>query len=139
MSVGKRIAIICSLLVIAVIGVLGYIYYPAIQGLITDKKYYTQEDVQNSYDDGYKDGFETENELKEKLSYYTTMVDEYQVNIEALNLEVARITKLNQNLQVDIQVLEDTKAKNISTIAELTDSNKVKDETISSAIASGTI
>ncbi|MBE5741206.1 MAG: hypothetical protein E7351_01570 [Clostridiales bacterium] len=132
MSVGKRIAIILSIVAVAVIGVLGYLYYPAIQGLITGNKYYTQEDVQDSYDDGYKDGFETETELKEKLSYYMTMVDEYQLNIETLNLEVARITKQNQNLQTDIQVLEDTKAKNISTIAELTDSNKAKDGTINS-------
>ena len=130
MSVGKRIAIIFSLLAVVVIGVLGYIYYPAIQGMITGNKYYTQEDVQNSYDDGYNDGFETETEMKEKLSYYMTMVDEYQLNIETLNLEVERINKQNLNYQAEIKSLEDTKAKNISTIAELTDSNKAKDGTI---------
>ena len=93
MTAGKKIAIILSFIAIAIVGVVGYIYYPAITGTITGNRYYTSIDVQNSYDQGFGDGFKTEIELKDRLTYYSTMVSDYEFEIKTLNEELSKLQK----------------------------------------------
>ena len=62
-SVGKTLLSIFLVLVVGGIGILIYCSLPAIKGVITNNKYYTHEDVQNSYDSGYKDGCKSETEF----------------------------------------------------------------------------
>ena len=80
---------IVSAVIIAVLGIALYVNWNAIKGTIDDSKYYTAQEVQNSYDKGYKDGNKSETELVAEVSYYRTLVDEYEVVVAILNDEIS--------------------------------------------------
>lgn len=119
MSIGKKIAIILSFVAIAVVGVIGYMYYPAISGTITGNKYYSSIDIQNSYDMGFGDGFKTETELKDRLTYYTKMVDDYEFEIKTLNQELSKLQLSNTDYENQIKSLSQTIRTNEISISEL--------------------
>lgn len=119
MSVGKKIAIILSFVAIVVVGIIGYMYYPAITGTITGNKYYSSIDIQNSYDMGFGDGFKTETELKDRLTYYTQMVDDYEFEIKTLNDELSKLQLSNTDYEKQIQSLKQTIITNEASISEL--------------------
>lgn len=119
MSVGKKIAVILSFVAIAIVGVVGYMYYPAISGTITGNKYYSSIDIQNSYDLGFGDGFKTETELKDRLTYYTKMVDDYEFEIKALNSELSKLQLSNADYERQIEALNNTIRTNETSISEL--------------------
>jgi len=119
MSVGKKIAIVLSCIAIVVVGIIGYMYYPAISGTITGNKYYSSIDIQNSYDMGFGDGFKTETELKDRLTYYTKMVDDYEFEIKALNTELSKLQLSNTDYENQIESLNQTIKTNETSINEL--------------------
>ena len=86
--------VIC--IVLAGVGVGLYCAWPAIVGTITGNAYYTYEDVQNAYDDGYTDGIRNESELTAQIDYYKAEVDKY---IESLAEAQIKIENLEKDLQ----------------------------------------
>ena len=59
----KTIISLVSAGLVAMTGIMLYVFWPAITGTINSNKYYTAEDVQNSYDKGFNDGNKSETEL----------------------------------------------------------------------------
>ena len=86
--------VIC--IVLAGVGVGLYCAWPAIVGTITGNAYYTYEDVQNAYNDGYTDGIRNEEELTAQIDYYKAEVDKY---IESLAEAQIKIENLEKDLQ----------------------------------------
>ena len=130
---GKTLVSVGSILIVAVVGILIYCYWPAITGTINNNKYYTQEDVQKAYDDGYADGNKSESELTTKYEYYKSLVDDYYVQVTTLNEEINKLSNDNAsystqvknlttqktNLQTQVDNLTSIKEANESTIADL--------------------
>ena len=83
-------------IVLAGIGIGLYCAWPAIAGTITGNAYYTYEDVQNAYDDGYTDGIRNESELTAQIDYYKAEVDKY---IASLAEAQTKIENLEKSLQ----------------------------------------
>ncbi len=130
---GKTLVSVGSILIVAVVGILIYCYWPAITGTVNNNKYYTQEDVQKAYDDGYADGNKSESELTTKYEYYKSLVDDYYVQVTTLNEEINKLSNENAsystqvknlttqktNLQTQVDNLTSIKEANESTIADL--------------------
>lgn len=130
---GKTLVSVGSILIVAVVGILIYCYWPAITGTVNNNKYYTQEDVQKAYDDGYADGNKSESELTTKYEYYKSLVDDYYVQVTTLNEEINKLSNDNAsystqvknlttqktNLQTQVDNLTSIKEANESTIADL--------------------
>lgn len=130
---GKTLVSVGSLLIVAVVGILIYCYWPAITGTVNNNKYYTQEDVQKAYDDGFSDGNKSETELNAKYEYYKTLVDDYYIQVTTLNEEITKLSSENasyssqvknltthkNNLQSQVDNLNTIKANNETTIADL--------------------
>lgn len=130
---GKTLVSVGSLLIVAVVGILVYCYCPAITGTVNNNKYYTQEDVQKAYDDGFSDGNKSETELNAKYEYYKTLVDDYYIQVTTLNEEITKLSSENasyssqlknlttqkNNLQSQVDNLNTIKASNETTIADL--------------------
>lgn len=130
---GKTLVSVGSILIVAVVGILIYCYWPAITGTVNNNKYYTQEDVQKAYDDGYADGNKSESELTTKYEYYKSLVDDYYVQVTTLNEEINKLSNDNAsystqvknlttqktNLQTQVDNLTSIKEANESTITDL--------------------
>ena len=86
--------VIC--IVLAGVGVGLYCAWPAIVGTITGNAYYTYEDVQNAYDDGYTDGIRNEEELTAQIDYYKGEVDKYVISLGEAQ---SKVEELQKNLQ----------------------------------------
>lgn len=121
------------LAVVAVSGVLLYSYWPAITGTINNSKYYTSEDLQNSYDDGFEDGCNNYNELTTQVDYYKELTDVYYLQILELQDTVKTLETTNKNntqtivdleaqkqtLETDVENLQSIKTENEETITNL--------------------
>ncbi|MBQ3214188.1 MAG: InlB B-repeat-containing protein [Clostridia bacterium] len=121
------------LVVVAVSGVLLYSYWPAITGTINNSKYYTSEDLQNSYDDGFEDGCNNYNELTTQVDYYKELTDVYYLQILDLQDTVNTLETTNKNntqtiadleaqkqiLETDVENLQSIKTENEETITNL--------------------
>ena len=118
-SFSKILVSIIGVLVIGLIGVLLYIYWPAITGTVNGSKYYTAEDVQEAYDEGYNDG----NTSEKELNYYTE-VDTLNGEINILNVDIA-------NKKEQIQRLEEQKSELIAQVENLTTIKNDNETTIS--------
>lgn len=116
---GKTIISLISIGIVAVAGILIYIFWPAITGTINSNKYYSAEDVQESYDKGFEDGNKSETELTAEITYYKTLVDEYESEVNSLNKELSDLTILNNENASTIQNLTDIKNKNEESIENL--------------------
>ena len=76
MKLKATIVSLISVLLAGAVGIGLYCAWPAIHGTITDEKYYTAEELKNSYDTGYEAGCKTETELVGQVKYYKDIVDE---------------------------------------------------------------
>lgn len=130
MKLKTFLSVIIPTVIIAIVAVLLSMFWPAITGTIKGESYYTGKDVQNSYDQGYKDGNKNETELNAKLNYYETIVDDYTKSISQLNAEITNLNKYNKDYQTQIKNLEQTKATNLETIQNLQTINSNNETTI---------
>lgn len=130
-SLSKILVSIIGVLVIGLIGVLLYIYWPAITGTVNGSKYYTAEDVQEAYDEGYNDGNTSEKELNEKLAYYKSLVDDYYTEVDTLNGEINILNVDIANKKEQIQRLEEQKSELIAQVENLTTIKNDNETTIS--------
>lgn len=115
----KTIVSILSVVVVGVAGILLYIYWPAIKGTINSNKYYTAEDLQDSYDKGFDDGNKSETELSAEITYYKNLVDEYEVEVASLNKELNDLTTKKLQNEENIASLTAIKNENEKTIINL--------------------
>lgn len=132
-TLGKALVSIASVVIVALIGVLIYCYWPAITGTVNETKYYTADEVQEAYDKGFADGNKSEIELQAKYDYYKSLVDDYYIQVNTLNGEitklnaentdyVTRITTLTTqktSLEEQVDNLTTIKTNNENTIADL--------------------
>ena len=118
-KLGKTIISLVSAGLVAVAGILLYVFWPAITGTINKNKYYTAEDVQTSYDKGFNDGNKSETELTAEITYYKTLVDEYESEVNSLNKELSELTILNNKNELTINSLTSIKNENETTIDRL--------------------
>ena len=133
MKLKATIISIVSVLIIGLTAILLYCFWPAIKGTVDNSKYYTQEELQESYDKGYNDGCKTETELTGQVKYYKSLVDEYYIQVNTLNDEITMLTKTKKdyetqianiesqkaNLQIQVNNLTTIKTNNETTIASL--------------------
>ena len=91
-----------SILVVGLTAILIYCFWPAIKGTVDNSKYYTQEELQNSYDKGYNDGCKSETELTGQVKYYKGLVDEYYIQVNTLNDEITMLTKNNKDYETQV-------------------------------------
>jgi len=116
---GKTIISLISAGIVAICGILLYVFWPAITGTINKNKYYTSEDVQSSYDKGFNDGNKSETELTAEITYYKTIVDEYEAEVNSLNKEISDLLSLKNRNEASITELTSIKNENESTISIL--------------------
>ena len=130
-SLSRILVSIIGVLVIGFVGILLYIYWPAITGTVNGSKYYTAEDVQEAYDKGYNDGNTSEKELNEKLAYYKSLVDDYYTEVDTLNGEINILNVDIANKKEQIQRLEEQKSELIAQVENLTTIKNDNETTIS--------
>ncbi|MBQ8424593.1 MAG: leucine-rich repeat protein [Clostridia bacterium] len=119
MGIGKKIGIVISCLAVLLAGVLLYMFYPAILGVINGSRYYSAVELQHSYDKGYDDGNSTKLEINEKLDYYISVVDDYENSIKVLNTEITKLNESNKAKENEIGELTTLKYTNLETISNL--------------------
>ena len=121
------------LAIVAVTGILLYSYWPAITGTIKNSKYYTSEELQESYDKGFNDGCNNFDELTGQVDYYKELTDVYYLEILDLKRTITSLENNNKeniktisNLQQQVKNLESINVElqknydlNIDTIASL--------------------
>lgn len=133
MSVKSIIITIISVALIAMAGISCYIFWPAIKGTITGASYYTADDLQSSYDNGFNDGNENKIEMQAKIDYYSSLVDQYYTEVEDLNKRILQLVEENGNFEDTINSLNQLKTEHESTINSLTETNNENEKTIENA------
>ena len=131
-GLSKILISIIGVLVIGFVGILLYIYWPAITGTVNGSKYYTSEDVQEAYDEGYNDGNESKTELTAQVEYYKTLVDEFLVEVELLNKEIDSLNVETTNNMSTIDDLNNQKLELVSQVENLQSIKNENEKTISS-------
>lgn len=121
----KTIISLVSAGLVAVAGILLYVFWPAITGTINDNKYYTADEVQDSYDKGFDDGNKSETELTAEITYYKTLVDDYESEVQSLNKEISDLIAIRTLNEASITSLQNVKNENEKTISHL---NKIVEE-----------
>ena len=108
-----KVILLSALLIVVMagIGIGGYMLWPAIQGTITGNRYYTANEAQNLYDQGYSDGAKSETELTAKVDYYKTLVDEYYIQVDSLTKQSTILQ--NENIRYSAQITNLTEQKNL--------------------------
>ncbi len=130
-TVSKVLVSIIGVLVIGFVGILLYIYWPAITGTVNGNKYYTAEEIQEAYDEGYNDGNASEKETSEQLDYYKSLVDDYYTEVDTLNGEINILNVDIANKQEQIERLETQKSELIAQVENLTQIKNNNETTIS--------
>ena len=132
MKLKATIISIVSVLVIGLTAILLYCFWPAIKGTVDNSKYYTQEELQESYDKGYEDGCKTETELTGQVKYYKSLVDEYYIQVNTLNNEITMLTKTKKDYETQIANIESQKATLQTQVDNLTTIKTNNETTIAS-------
>ncbi|MBO5102644.1 MAG: InlB B-repeat-containing protein, partial [Clostridia bacterium] len=135
MNLKATIISLVTVLVIGLTAILLYCFWPAIKGTIDNSKYYTQEELQESYDKGYNDGCKTETELIGQVKYYKDLVDEYYIQVNTLNNEITILTNNNTEKQESINLLTSQKNELAETVTSLTTTKENNEQTISTLYA----
>ena len=130
---------IASVLVIGLTAILLYCFWPAIKGTVDNSRYYTQEELQESYDKGYNDGCKTETELTGQVKYYKSLVDEYYIQVNTLNDEITMLTKTKKDYETQISNIESQKANlqiQVNNLTTIKTNNETTIASLNSQIAS---
>lgn len=125
---------VCLIVVLAVIGVVIYSFWPAIKSTIDDSRYYTQEEVQEIYDDGYKTALNDKEQLTEEVDYYKNLVDEYLKEIADKDREISELEKNledQEELKSQIESLKQEKEDLSNRLSEYINENFELHSTVS--------
>ncbi|MBQ8451587.1 MAG: InlB B-repeat-containing protein [Clostridia bacterium] len=118
-TLSKTLITLISGLIIAVTGILLYVYWPAITGTINDSQYLTPEQGQEMYDKGYADGNKANEEQIAQIAYYKELTDEYYIQVGLLNNEISTLNGQIVTKNAVITELTNLKNANLQTIEEL--------------------
>ena len=132
MRLKATIISLVSILLVGLTAILLYCFWPAIKGTVENSKYYTQEELQESYDKGYNDGCKSETELTGQVKYYKGLVDEYYVQVNTLNSEITMLTKNNKDYQSQVNNLTTQKTELQTQVDNLATIKTNNENTISS-------
>ena len=132
MKLKSTLISLTSILVVGLTAILLYCFWPAIKGTVNNSKYYTQEELQNSYDKGYDDGCKSEIELTGQVKYYKGLVDEYYIQVNTLNDEITMLTNNNKDYEIQISNIENQKANLQTQVDNLTTIKTNNETTIAS-------
>lgn len=138
MKLKATIISIVSVLIIGLTAILLYCCWPAIKGTVDNSKYYTQKELQESYDKGYNDGCKSETELIGQVKYYKSLVDEYYIQVNTLNDEITMLTKSNKNYQTQIDNLTTQKTtlqSQVDNLSTIKANNEATIESLNNQIA----
>lgn len=129
----KIIISIVSVLILSIVGCFIGINWNSIKTLLSGSKIYTYEQIQDSYDKGYKDANTNETSYLEQLDYYRNLVEDNE--LEILNLKntlntlettnknntqtIADLEVQKQTLETDVENLQSIKTENEETITNL--------------------
>ena len=105
MDAKKFLSVIIPTVIVAVLSILLYMFWPAITGTIKGKSYHTAEDVQSAYDKGFNDGNKSKTESDAKIAYYEEIVDDYTKAITMLNDQVSDLNAKNNGYLSQIETL----------------------------------
>ena len=128
MRLKATIVSLISIFIVALTAILLYCFWPAIKGTVNNSKYYTQEELQESYDKGYDDGCKTETELTAQVKYYKSLVDEYYIQVNTLNDEITVLTKTKNDYETQLSNMESQK-NNLQTQVDNLTTIKTNNET----------
>lgn len=107
-----------------IIGVVLYIFWPAIVGTINDNAYYTAEDLQQAYDKGFDDANFEKEELLNQIDGYTVIISEYELTIkqmtESMDSLESQLQNSNNNYQTALQTIEEYKTQVTSLQSSIT-------------------
>lgn len=131
MKLKATIISLISVFIIGLTAILLYCFWPAIKGTVDNSKYYTQEELQESYDKGFEDGCKTETELTGQVKYYKDLVDEYYIQVNTLNDEITMLTNTNRDYATHISTLESQKTSLQEQVINLTTIKSNNETTIS--------
>ena len=132
MKLKAFIVSVVSLVIVAIVSIALYVNWNAIKGTIDESKYYTSEDLQNSYDNGYSDGSKSETELTAQVAYFKGIVDEYYLTIVDLQKKNENLQLSNNHLSSTVSELENLKTENEQNIENLQITISDNEELISS-------
>lgn len=122
---------IISVVIIAITGILLYVYWPAITGTINNSQYLTPEQGQELYDKGYEDGNKAEEEQLAQIAYYKQLTDDYYIQVGLLNNEISQLNGSIASKNETITELTNIKNTNLQTISDLNDIISANETTIS--------
>lgn len=109
--------VLCLVLVGAGVGV--YCAWPAIVATIRGNAYYSAEDVDKAYNDGFEAGNNNKDELTAQVDYYKGLVDEYYKSILDYQEQVKTAEKQKTTDEERINFLESSVSSLESTISSL--------------------
>ncbi len=116
----KTVISLISAGIIAITGILLYVYWPAITGTINDSQYLTPEQGQDLYNKGYSDGNKSEEDQLAQIAYYRELTDEYYVQVGLLNNEISVLNSEIVTKNNSITDLTNIRNANMETIETLT-------------------
>ena len=132
MKLKATIISLISVFIVGLTAILLYCFWPAIKGTVDNSKYYTQEELQESFDKGFEDGCKTETELTGQVKYYKDLVDEYYIQVNTLNDEITMLTNTNRDYATHVSTLESQKTSLQEQVVNLTTIKSNNETTISS-------
>ncbi|MBR4002794.1 MAG: InlB B-repeat-containing protein, partial [Clostridia bacterium] len=129
----KIIISVVSVLILSIVGCFIGINWNSIKTLLSGSKIYTYEQIQDSYDKGYKDANTNETNYLEQLDYYRNLVEDNELEILNLKNTVNILERTNENntqtiadletqkqtLEIDVENLQLIKTENEETITNL--------------------
>jgi len=112
------IGIVCFV-VLGVSSLMVYLNWNAITGAINGSKYYTEEQLQEKYDEGFNDGTNRETELLDQIEYLKGVNDQYLLDLQVKNAKIADLESNNLNITSELEVIKSEKATIESELLEL--------------------
>ena len=130
MRLKSTIISLISVAIIAITGILLYVYWPAITGTINNSGYLTPQQGQEMYDKGYSDGNKAEEEQLAQIAYYQQLTDEYYIQVGLLNNEISQLNGSISSKNETITELTNIKNTNLQTIENLNTTISTNETTI---------
>lgn len=108
----------------------GIINFNKVKESMSGTAIYTQEDVNNAYQDGYDTALEDKAEYDELINGYRDTITTLNDNISKLNSQVSTLTNANNDCQTKINSLNNIISQNESTIENLNNTITTNNSTI---------
>ncbi|MGN0961763.1 MAG: InlB B-repeat-containing protein, partial [Christensenellales bacterium] len=108
----------------------GIINFNKVKDGISGTGVYTQEDINNAYQDGYNTALEDKTEYDELINGYRDTITTLNDNISRLNSQVSTLTNKNNDCQTQITSLTNIINQNETTIRNLNDTINTNNSTI---------